>query len=86
MKQAKWCHLVMSKPRASRETKPSLRALASMVFEHFLHDDRLDLAYSATILVEGGIGFGLLFDENERREKCLVGVLVLETTRKTRTE
>ena len=55
-KQAKWCHLVMAKPRASRVTKPSLRALAPMASEHFLHDDRPDFAYSATTLAELDIG------------------------------
>lgn len=56
-KQPKWCHLVISNPRESLVTKPNLRALAEITWEHFLHDDRFDLAYSATILAleEGGI-------------------------------
>ena len=54
-KQPKWCHLVMSKARASRVTKPNLRVFESMVLEHFLQAERFDFAYSATILVEGGI-------------------------------
>lgn len=42
----------MSNPRGSLLNKPSLRELEAMAFEHFLHDERPDLAYSATILIE----------------------------------
>ena len=46
LKQSKWCHLVPSKPHASLLIKPGLWALASIGFEHFLHKDLPDLAYS----------------------------------------
>lgn len=51
-KQLKWCHLVISKPRGSLLTNPSLSELEAMLFEHFLHEDLPDFAYSATILTE----------------------------------
>ena len=50
-KHSKWCHLVMSKPRASRLTIPTLRDFLAICFAHFLQDDRSDLAYSAIILI-----------------------------------
>ena len=50
-KHSKWCHLVMSKPRASRLTIPTLRDFLAICFAHFLQDDRSDLAYSAMILI-----------------------------------
>lgn len=60
VKQSKWCHFVTSNPRASLLNKPNLRAFESIASEHFLHEERFDFAYSATILVEGeeerGIG------------------------------
>lgn len=55
-KQFKWCHLVMSNPRGSLLTKPNLIALEAITFEHFLHEERPDFAYSATIFTGAGDG------------------------------
>lgn len=51
-KHCKWCHFVISKPRESLVTEPSLKAPATMALEHCLHDDLPDFAYSTTIFDE----------------------------------
>lgn len=72
-KQPKWCHLVISNPLESLLTKPNLRALADIAFEHVLHDDLLDFAYSAMILAFEVGGIALLgFWRVEQRLECFV--------------
>jgi hypothetical protein len=65
--------LVISNPLESLLTKPNLRALADIAFEHVLHDDLLDFAYSAMILAfeVGGIALSG-FWRVEQRLECFV--------------
>lgn len=65
-KQPRWCHLVMSKPRESLLTAPTLRASFAMAEEHFLQEERPDLAYSTAVFVGGAIA-GPLEQEDEER-------------------
>lgn len=62
-KHCKWCHFVISNPRESLLTEPSLKAPAAMALEHCLHDDLPDFAYSTTIFdeEEEGNGFEVIF-------------------------
>lgn len=44
----------MSNPRGSLLTIPNLGAPEAIDFEHFLHNDRPDFAYSTTIFAAAG--------------------------------
>ena len=63
----------MSKPRASLVTTPGLEARAEIVFGHFLHDDRPDLAYSAIIFADEE---DAIFEENNGEIVVELGLLV----------
>lgn len=71
--------MVMSNPRGSLLTKPNRRALAAMAFEHFLHDDRPDLAYSATNFTAAvdGDDDDIAADGKRKSERMGLGVRVL---------
>lgn len=75
--QLRWCHLVMSNPRGSLLTRPKRRELAAIPFEHFLHDDRPDLAYSATTFTAAVDGDDIAAGRKKKSERMGLGVRVL---------
>lgn len=56
----------MSKPRESLLTSPNRATPLSIVWEHFLHEDRFDFAYSTTTFEEEGEG-GISDEEEEMK-------------------
>lgn len=72
----------MSNPRGSLLTKPKRSALAAMVFEHFLHDERPDLAYSTTTLaaaIGGDEDDDIGADGTKKNKQVRLGVRVLSS-------